>query len=330
MNVADETEALDLARRALSEYGLVDYALEAIGQSGSYAFLVTSKDRCVLKLHTHARKGLRSAMVWLEALGRSISVTVPTPIRNRQDDLVTYLEYGDQRLPATLHRWVAGEHYRGTPVWREYRPIPFTAEWSRRAGEMVADVHGHSKAWEMPGCFVRPTWDLDWMCRYLPGLELMCKEGTITENQFDQIQRAATRVCKELHAFEKTEATWGIIHGDLNPLNLIVRGNEVRPLDFDLCGFGYFLQDISYLFLWLTPDNRQHFLAGYQSKQPLPDNYRELLTSFLIFSLIPMLKFWLPNRVLLDEMCARYLDGRLRPLPDEKYSKENKNVCEIQ
>ena len=307
----EETTALELARLAVREYQIGTYAVDAIGDSGAYTFVLSGNERRLLKLHTHARGDLEAAMVWLEAVCRETRVVAPRPIRNRQDRLVTYLEEDQKRLPATLHTWVEGEHIQGSPKPCEFRPIPFTRECSRSTAKMVARLHEQSKSWEIPSGFVRPTWDLEWMWSYLHGLEALCEEERVTRQELALIEEAASKVREDLTDVEKSKDSWGLIHSDLNSRNLIVYGNEVRPLDFDLCGFGFFLQDISYLFLWLSPNNRHHFLDAYQRRRSLPSDHRELLVSFFIFSLIPMLKFWLPNPQLLDETCRQYLQGKL-------------------
>ena len=72
-------------------------------------------------------------------------------------------------------------------------------------------------------------------------------------------------------------------------------GEEVRAIDFDDCGWGYYTYDravtLSYLEDWGTfPALQDTFLTGYQRVRPLPRRYGECLEVFLaarILAIVP-------------------------------------------
>jgi Ser/Thr protein kinase RdoA (MazF antagonist) len=78
-----------------------------------------------------------------------------------------------------------------------------------------------------------------------------------------------------MRALGESSDAWGLIHADLHLDNVLFHREEARPIDFDDCGFGYWVYDIA-VALWeqrmtsAYPAIQQAFLAGYASHQPLP------------------------------------------------------------
>jgi Ser/Thr protein kinase RdoA (MazF antagonist) len=91
--------------------------------------------------------------------------------------------------------------------------------------------------------------------------------------QFDEVARRMRTVMAELGS--QSDA-FGLIHADLHLENALFDGDAVRVIDFDDCGFGYWLYDIA-VPLW---DNRSRadytairaaLLEGYGDHRELPD-----------------------------------------------------------
>jgi Ser/Thr protein kinase RdoA (MazF antagonist) len=77
-----------------------------------------------------------------------------------------------------------------------------------------------------------------------------------------------------LDNYRKTPQTWGLIHADLRPSNILTDGTKLTVIDFDDCGFGYFLYDYaaSLSFVEHEPYARamaNSWMAGYQEISPL-------------------------------------------------------------
>jgi Ser/Thr protein kinase RdoA (MazF antagonist) len=80
---------------------------------------------------------------------------------------------------------------------------------------------------------------------------------------------------------------FGVIHADFILGNCLFHGHRVRVLDFDDCGWGYFLYDMAPLIGNLKDFDRdgslvRAFLAGYRSVRSLPcerEQYIDLLVA---------------------------------------------------
>ncbi len=80
---------------------------------------------------------------------------------------------------------------------------------------------------------------------------------------------------------------FGLIHGDLIFPNVLFHRGQARPIDFDDCGFGYFLYDMAILLdrIEMRPDYRvlrAALLDGYRQVRPLTGEQEAYLDLFLL------------------------------------------------
>ena len=79
---------------------------------------------------------------------------------------------------------------------------------------------------------------------------------------------------------------FGLIHADLYERNYLFSKGEVHAIDFDGCGWGYYLFDIGVAFSTLLartdyPALRQAFLEGYRRVRPLSVSHEALIDTFI-------------------------------------------------
>jgi Ser/Thr protein kinase RdoA (MazF antagonist) len=147
------------------------------------------------------------------------------------------------------------------------------------------------------------------MYAWLRDLQPLVREGRIAPAEYDLLEQAAQRIERTMADLGEGEVHWGLVHADLCPDNYVICGDEVRPLDFDLCGFSYYMLDVAYALLWYGPRNRRAFLEGYGRLWTLPEDHRRLIEAFLVWGVIAMLKFWAPAPGLVAGTCVRYVRG---------------------
>jgi Ser/Thr protein kinase RdoA (MazF antagonist) len=102
-------------------------------------------------------------------------------------------------------------------------------------------------------------------------------------SQFDEVARRMRIVMAGLGS---KPDSFGLIHADLHLENALFDGDAVRLIDFDDCGFGYWLYDIA-VSLWELRyrndygDFRSALIDGYTRHRPLPPGGLAQLDNFI-------------------------------------------------
>ena len=325
--------AVALAGLALGRYGLRDARLSPLSHGFKQVFLVESptRGRFVLRMYGVPPKvgegersdpryrtgpGLRSPetieaqLLWLSALRRETDLAVPEPVPLPGGSLVGEVSFADlppwdallRRVSArrrklyrpdhplrrfALLRWVPGEN----------KEAPTSTDLSR-AGELVAGLHDHTERYSPPDASALPRWDWRWSFGTSAPL---WEEGEAfySTGEMAVFEEASRRVRESLEGLGYESGVFGPIHRDLNFRNLLFEdragaGQEaVGATDFDQCGFGHYLFDLSVVLRSLrnlqrrsgrsepTEERaREALFGGYERARGLPPDYESRLVTF--------------------------------------------------
>ncbi|NEA33981.1 phosphotransferase [Streptomyces sp. SID13031] len=260
--------------RALADYPIDEPRLSFIAHGENTTFRVDSRDgRFLLRVHRPNRHGpgvdsrvaVGSELAWLTALQADTELSVPTPVRTHGAEWTTVAD----GLVCSVLGWQGGRMQAANP-----RPVHF-----RRLGGVLARLHDHASGWVPPSGFVRMRWDWETFfgntMEYGGVAAADCWDllPAPVRAQFDEIARRMRTVTAELGS---EPDAFGLIHADLHLENALFDGDAVRLIDFDDCGFGYWLYDIA-VPLWeyrSRPDHaeiRAALLEGYGEHRELPD-----------------------------------------------------------
>ena len=114
----------------------------------------------------------------------------------------------------------------------------------------------------------------------------------LTESQKEIFSQTVAIGCKRLEKYGKKPDRYGLIHSDLNINNILVDGDQVKILDFDDCGYGWFLFDLSTAVLEYDTnlsEMTRAWLDGYQTVRPLsPEDLQEVDTFIVLRKIVRM------------------------------------------
>ena len=114
----------------------------------------------------------------------------------------------------------------------------------------------------------------------------------MTESQKEIFSQTVAIGCKRLEKYGKNPDRYGLIHSDLNINNILVDGDQVKILDFDDCGYGWFLFDLSTAVLEYDTnlsEMTRAWLDGYQTVRPLsPEDLQEVDTFIVLRKIVRM------------------------------------------
>ena len=270
-----------LAHRALRDYDLGDVSLSPLQyiQNATWDAQCRSGERYVLRVHAprwHDAAAIRSELRWLEAL-RGDGFIVSAPVRTLRRGLWTTAstEGIPEARVCTLLTWVPG----WSPKKRRTPAIV------RAIGRLMARLHEHVSQFRIPESFVRPRWDHSRLFRR--DAETDTGWERLSRRQVRLFQAVSERVAKVMERLGTERRVFGLIHADLIFANVLFHRGETCAIDFDDCGFGYFLYDMAILLdrIEMRQDYstlRAALLDGYRQVRPLAAEHEAYLDLFLL------------------------------------------------
>jgi Ser/Thr protein kinase RdoA (MazF antagonist) len=270
-----------LAHRALRDYDLGEVSLSPLQyvQNATWSVRCHSSQRYVLRVHAprwHDIAAIRSELLWLEAL-RSDGFIVSAPVRTVRRGLWTTAcaEGVPEARICTLMIWVPG--------WRPHKRR--TPTIVHAIGRLMARLHEHASQFRIPEWFVRPRWDHSGVFRRAG--EAGAGWNRLTRRQERRFQAVSERVGEVMERLGTDPSVFGLIHADLIFANVLFHGGEACAIDFDDCGFGYFLYDMAILLDRIEmrqdyPSLRAALLDGYRQVRPLAAEHEAYLDLFLL------------------------------------------------
>ncbi len=232
-----------VAQTALHEFGFRHYRLRLLKHLvNTTFFLVCASGRYLVRVHrvkNHTPLRIESELAWLEALSRDKAVTVQTPHRSPGGRMVVIADAPGvpEPCPVTVLSWLNGH------VLPQTRRSP---EHFERLGRLVARLHNHAQRWTPPSTFDRPVYDADGVMGPQSGFPLDEIGPTHLPAPIrHDLETVYDRFKKTEESLGRGPDHFGLIHFDLSFSNVLFTAREVWPIDFDDCGYGFYLYDLA-------------------------------------------------------------------------------------
>lgn len=261
-------------REALPRWGLsrdADLSLLTISENATFRARDGASGRDVIfRVHRpgyHTRAEIESELAWIEALAQDRIVATLAVVPLADGSLIADIDDGGDTRHVVAFGLLPG---------REPAEDDDLPRWYRELGAVNARLHRHAREWRRPDGFVRKLWDFDAMLGdvqlwgdWRAGLGLDAKGREILE-------RCAVELRRRLDAYGKGEDRFGLVHADMRLANLLVDGDTLHVIDFDDCGFSWYLYDFAAAISFSeqepwVPQVRQAWIDGYRSVAPLAD-----------------------------------------------------------
>jgi Ser/Thr protein kinase RdoA (MazF antagonist) len=317
----DGRARLDLiAVDALRSYGIVPEArltLLNISENATYQVddPVTGR-RTVLRVHRtgyHSRRAIESELDWVAAVRADGVVRTPHVVPAQDGSLVVVPEHPDgEARHAVMFEWVPGTEPDQDSLVEDFAEL----------GAITARLHRHARAWPRTPGFTRFTWDYDrsigadghWG-RWQAGLGVGPAEHV-------QLTRLDQRLRDRLAAFGRGPDRFGLIHADMRLANLLVHEGSVSVIDFDDCGFGWYMYDLGSSLSFIehyptVPEMIDSWLHGYRSQGPLSAEEEAELPTFVLL-----------RRLLLVAWIGSHADTDLARQMGEEYTRVSCDLAE--
>ncbi len=246
---------------ALPRWGLHG-AVRLLTISENATFAV--EDRVVLRVYRpdyRSRVEIISELAWIDALRAEATLPTPAPLAGLNGDILQI---------------IAGYHVVAFGFVRGKEPTPGDdlPAWFEQLGAVSARLHDHARRWQPPAPFSRKRWDFattlgphgHWG-RWQDSLGLdRAGQAVLT--------RAVAAIESRVGSYGSEPERFGLVHADLRLANLLVQNGNLSVIDFDDCGFSWYIYDfaasISFIeHLPIIPALQAAWLRGYRRVSPL-------------------------------------------------------------
>ena len=281
----------------LPEWGLsaaTDIALLTVSENATYIARDSARTNpVILRVHRpgyHTEAEIRSELTWIDALRAVGAVESPAIVRTRSGEYIASFVDG-----ARTRHVVGFEFMEGREPDADAALIP----GFELLGEISARLHKHVETWTPPEGFTRKTWDYDSAFVDTPLWGAWHDGLGLSDEEANTLGTALAKLKTALAAYGKDKDRFGLIHADLRLANLLQRDDGLGVIDFDDCGFSWFMYDFAAAISFhelnpIVPDLQSAWLRGYQKVRALSDEDIAMLPHFILFRRI-LLTAWIAS-----------------------------------
>lgn len=289
-----------LAQKALVLWDLPPKArARRINVSENTTYLVEAEGgfRAILRVHRenyHTMRAIECELAWIAALDRDKVVATPACHRGRDGRAIQSCAIDGLDAPRFL---VLSEFVEGVqPVATGDLAAPF-----EQLGAMAARMHLHAMNWLRPDGFERLLWD-DAAVFGPNAIWGNWRDAPNVDASVRAVLEAAQKAIRaRLAAYGKGRERYGLIHADMRLANLLIDGAETRLIDFDDCGFGWFLYDFAAAISFVETDPaipalKAAWLRGYRRVRSLSARDEAEIETFVMMRRMALLA-WIGSHI---------------------------------
>jgi len=301
------------ARAALRPFGFSPQArlsLLSLSENATYRIEDPADGRiAALRVHRtgyHPPRGVASELAWLQALRRDEGLLTPAVFRAVDGREIVGIEIGQRTRQCVLFEFLPGSEPASEELEGKFELL----------GGISARMHRHARRWQRPAWFNRFRWDFDCCVgttprwgRWQDGVGVGVEETAV-------LGRAAALIGERLRRFGTGPERFGLIHADMRLANLLVNGPDIQVIDFDDCGFGWFLFDLGAALSFIEHDPRVPALCaawvrGYRRELTLPAADAAEIPTFILLRRLQLVA-WVGSHAFADaarELGAGFTHG---------------------
>ena len=262
----------EAAQQAVAPFGFDAHEVELVSHYVNTVFrLTTESGDYAVRIHRARGRGttqVAGEVAWLDALAGEADIRVPGVRRTLDGKAVVSVSIPEKgrTFPVTVVDWLPGQPIGGQKGSHHFEEL----------GRMTAVLHRHARTWRLPVGFDRPTYDRRSVFGEVVPDRIAEVVGAVSGKVVNEALAALERQLQEVQEVLGTGTdVFGLVHGDLSFGNVLFDGERASPIDFDDCGFGYYLHDLAVPLAGAFGSQgfaeRYHaFLRGYRQVSPLP------------------------------------------------------------
>jgi Ser/Thr protein kinase RdoA (MazF antagonist) len=307
---------LELAEKSTANYelpALLAVTMVNLSENATYRVEAADGRRWALRVHRegyHSRTAIASELAWLTDLRQTGTVITPRPVKGKDGEFIQIVSHPLMKRARhiVLSEWEEGiEPGIGQDLTEPFEIL----------GEVTARMHIHARKWRRPDWFTRHSWDFETSLgeekphwgRWRDGMGVDAGKAKL-------FGRTVGLIGQRLAAYGQDPDRFGLIHCDLRLANLLIDGRAVKVIDFDDCGFGWYMYDAAtpvsfYEHEPQVPELIESWKKGYRRVLALPKADEQEIPTFVMLRRL-LLVAWIGSHSeteLAKSMGLPYADG---------------------
>ncbi|WP_042355719.1 phosphotransferase enzyme family protein [Bacillus rubiinfantis] len=308
----------EIALNALAYFPfLTSSTLQLLNYSENSTYLVEGKsgDQYILRVGRplyHTKEEINSELAWLQSLDKHVSIKVSLPVVGAGGEYVHEVTHDNISYYCVVFTFLNGispDEENEDELVKQFQII----------GEITAHLHQHSvENRDELKSIKRLHWDYDAILGPAPKWGRWQDGLAITSEREALFEQVAQKIKKRLIDFGKGPDRYGLIHSDLRLANLLVEGNDLNVIDFDDCGYGWYVYDIAASLSFIehkpyVPALISSWLKGYRKVRPLTQEEEQEIPTFIMMRRLQLIA-WVGSR---DNETTRELGSQFTEQTDE-------------
>lgn len=239
--------------------------LITVSENATFVLLIDGSPEGVVRVsqpgYVGGPQAVASEILWLNALHDVNGVKLINPVPTVRGTFVTTI----RDLNGVGWTVISTKFVDGTVLEDMDNPAPYYVT----IGSWAAKFHAQSRAWRQPYGFKRFNWDISNMVGPSPRWGRW-EDADLSDPEKAVCEEALWKAMDVVVKVPRTAETWGLIHADLRPSN-IIKGPDgtLTVIDFDDAGFSWYLYDYASSLSFIehkpyAPELAQAWVKGYQ------------------------------------------------------------------
>lgn len=258
-----------LAGKALEMSGIAQtYTTKLLQVSENITYAAFKNDdpgqKMILRINRpgyHSAGELEGEIEWMRRIRAETPLIVPTAIPGADGALIHSISVGNTCYSCVFFEFLSGK----TP---DAGDMPKALEYFYKLGKATAILHRQVRSWSENEKIKRFEWDCGSMIGRAGRWGYWKSAKDLTPYIENLLERTCGVIKKRLSSYGKGAGRFGLIHADLRLANLLVEDDTIKIIDFDDCGYGWFLHDLAAAVSFIetepgTPELISAWIDGY-------------------------------------------------------------------
>lgn len=303
-----------LAYAALQQYPVKVKQVKFINHGANTTYKVLAKEGIfLLRVHRenyHTKAAINEELIWLQKLSKQ-NHQVPEPLVSKNELLVEEVtnEIAGISRFCSLLSWQEGK--------KKGNSLSMANMYA--TGLLTAQLHKHTVGKKVKH---RNYWTLDGLLN--EDSKFGSYKSLQAEKQYSILDECRKLTFKKIKQYQrKHPEKSALIHADMHFGNIVWRNNTPIPIDFDDCGYGFYMYDLAVTLVSMHPlfkdeKNNQRafaesFLEGYSSVQNLTTDDIDILPYFKLTRNLGMF-LWLYHRISIPYLFEYFKKGKTQKI----------------